>query len=299
MPFKILICDKLVGAGVQLLEKTEYEITKGWDMPKEDLKKIVSNYDALIVRSATKVKGDLLSNAKKLRVIGRAGIGLDNIDLGKAKEMGIVVVNTPTASANSVAELAIGHMISAARGIVKGTTTIRDGKWVKKELKGVELTGKILGLIGYGNIAKIVEKVAVALGMNVLIVRSQVYDRFIALEEMLPQADFISIHVPLTTKTKHLISTQEFNIMKDGVIIVDCSRGGVVDQEALSQAISTGKVKAAAADVFEEEPPGKNKLLSLENFSATPHIGAQTNEAQLRAGIQVAEKVIEELDFLK
>ena len=169
MPFKILICDKLAGAGVQLLEKTEYEITKGWDMPKEDLKKIVSNYDALIVRSATKVKGDLLSNAKKLRVIGRAGIGLDNIDLVKAKEMGIVVVNTPTASANSVAELAIGHMISAARGIVKGTTSIRDGQWVKKELKGVELTGKILGLIGYGNIAKIVEKVAVALGMNVLI----------------------------------------------------------------------------------------------------------------------------------
>ena len=296
MIFKILICDKLAEEGIQLLKNKGYEITKGWEMPKEDLVKIVDDYDALIIRSATKVKGELLKNAKQLKVIGRAGIGLDNIDLEKTKERGIIVVNTPTASANSVAELTIGHMLSAARGIVKGTVTLRDGKWVKKELKGVELTGKTLGLIGYGNIAKIVEKVGIALGLNVLIVRSQVYDKFISLEEMLPKADFISIHIPLTIKTKHLLSTQEFNMMKDGVIIVDCSRGRIVDQEALYQAISTGKVKAAAVDVFEEEPPGKNKLLSLDNFSATPHIGAQTSEAQLRAGIQVAEKVIKELD---
>ncbi len=297
--FRILICDKIADEGIQLLEEKNYEVTKAWNMPKDDLPKIVGEYDALVVRSATKVKGNLIANAKKLKVIGRAGIGLDNIDLEKAKEMGVTVVNTPQASANSVAELAFGHLLALARGIVKGTITLREGKWVKKELKGVEVHGKILGLIGYGNIAKIVEKLAIALGMKVIVVRSRVYDRFVSLEEMLPKTDFISIHVPLTQQTKHMLSTREFSMMKDGVIVIDCSRGGVVDQEALYQALESGKVKAAAVDVFEEEPPGRHKLLTLENVQATPHIGAQTKEAQLKAGVQVAERVIEELEKLK
>ena len=299
MPLKILVCDKIADEGVKLLEEKGYEVTNAWDMPKNELPKIIGEYDALIVRSATKVKGDLIANAKILKVIGRAGIGLDNIDLEKTKEMGVTVVNTPQASANSVAELAFGHLLALARGIVKGTFTLRQGEWAKKELKGVEVFGKTLGLVGYGNIAKIVEKLALALGMKVIVVRSRVYDRFVSLEDMLPKADFISIHVPLTPQTRHVLSTREFNMMKDGVMIVDCSRGGVVDQEALYQALVSGKVKAAAVDVFEEEPPGRHKLLTLENVYATPHVGAQTEEAQLRAGVQIAERVSEELEKLK
>jgi D-3-phosphoglycerate dehydrogenase len=297
--FKIIICDKIADEGTKLLEGKGYEVTKAWDVPKDELPKKVGEYDALIVRSATKVKGDLIVNGKNLKVIGRAGIGLDNIDLEKAKEMGITVVNTPQASSTSVAELAIGHLLALTRGIVRGTVTLREGKWAKKELKGIEAYGKTLGLIGYGNIAKIVEKLALALGMKAIVVRSRVYDRFVSLEEMLPKADFISIHVPLTLKTRHILSTREFDMMKNGVIIIDCSRGGVVDQEALYQALVSGKVKAAATDVFEEEPPGKHKLLTLENVNATPHIGAQTEEAQLKAGVQIAERVIEELEKLK
>jgi D-3-phosphoglycerate dehydrogenase len=297
--FKILISDKIADEGIKLLEKKGYEVTKAWEKSKDELPKIVGEYDALIVRSATKVKGNLIVNAQNLKVIGRAGIGLDNIDLEKAKEMGITVVNTPQASSISVAELAMGHLLALTRGIVKGTVTLREGAWAKKELKGVEVHGKTLGLIGYGNIAKIVEKLALALGMKVIVVRSRVYDRFVSLEEMLPKADFISIHVPLTPPTRHILSTKEFDMMKDGVVIIDCSRGGVVDQEALYQALVSGKVKAAATDVFEEEPPGKHKLLKLGNVHATPHIGAQTKEAQLRAGVQIAERVIEELEKLK
>ena len=299
MAFKILICDKIADAGIKLLEENGCKVMKAWDTPKDELPEIVGEYDALIVRSATKVKGDLIVNGQNLKVIGRAGIGLDNIDLEKAREMGITVVNTPQASSISVAELAIGHLLALTRGIVRGTVTLREGKWAKKELKGVEVHGKTLGLIGYGNIAKIVEKLALALGMKVIVVRSRVYDRFVSLEEMLPKADFISIHVPLTPRTRHILSTRELGMMKDGVMIIDCSRGGVVDQEALYQALVSGKVKAAATDVFEEEPPGKHKLLTLENVHATPHIGAQTREAQLRAGVQVAERVIEELEKLK
>lgn len=299
MTFRILICDKIADEGIKLLEEKGYEVTKAWDKPKDGLPKIVEKYDALIVRSATKVKGSLIANAKNVKVIGRAGIGLDNIDLEKAEEMGIAVVNTPKASAISVAELAISHLLALARRIVKGTVTLREGKWAKKELKGVELHGKTLGLIGYGNIGKIVEKLALAFNMKVIVVRSRVYDRFVSLEEMLPKADFISIHVPLTPQTKHILSTREFNMMKNGVIIIDCSRGGVVDQEALYQALVSGKVKAAAVDVFEEEPPGKHELFTLENVHGTPHIGAQTKEAQLRTGVQVAERVIEELEKLK
>jgi len=297
--FKVLVCDKIADEGIKLLEEKGYEVTKAWEMLKEELPKIVGEYDALVVRSATKVKGALIANAKNLKVIGRAGIGLDNIDLEKAKEMGITVVNTPQASSITVAELAIGHLLALSRGIVKGTVTLREGKWAKKELSGVEVYGKTLGLIGYGNIAKIVEKLALALGMKVIVVRSRVYDRFVSLEEMLPKADFISLHVPLTPQTRHMLSTREFNMMKDGVMVIDCSRGGVVDQEALYQALVSGKAKAAAVDVFEEEPPGRHKLLTLENVYATPHIGAQTEEAQLRAGVQIAERVIEELEKLK
>ncbi|MGD0450770.1 MAG: hydroxyacid dehydrogenase [Candidatus Bathyarchaeia archaeon] len=296
MTFNILISDKIFEEGIKLLEKRGYKVTRAWDRPKNELPKIIGDYDALIVRSATKVKGELLDNAKKLKVIGRAGEGLDNVDYEKANSLGIAIVNTPHVSYMSVAELAIGHLLALARGIVQGTTSLREGKWEKEKLIGTEVNGKTLGVIGCGYIGKTVERLAISLGMKVLPVEECVYDRFVPLGEMLHQADFITIHVPLTPHTRHMISTKEFNLMKDGVMLIDCSRGGVVDQEALYKALVSGKVKGAAVDVFEEEPPKDSKLLTLSNVIATPHMGAQTYEAQLRASIQIAKSVIEALE---
>jgi D-3-phosphoglycerate dehydrogenase len=293
---KILVSDKIFDEGIRLLEEKGYQVTKAWDMPKTELPKIIGDYDVLIVRSATKVKGELLDNAKKLRLIGRAGEGLDNIDYERAKTLGIALVNTPHVSYMSVAELTIGHMLALARNIVQGTTSLREGQWEKEKLIGHEVNGKNLGVIGCGYIGKTVERLAMAFGMNVLPVEECVHDRFVPLGEMLPQADFITIHVPLTPHTHHMISTKEFNLMKKGVMLIDCSRGGVVDQEALYQALLSGKVAGAALDVFEEEPPKNNKLLTLPNVIATPHMGAQTHEAQLKASIQIAKAVIEALE---
>ena len=296
MTFKVLISDKIFEEGIKLLEEKGYQVTRAWDTPKTELPKIIADYDVLIVRSATKVKEELLDNAKKLKVIGRAGEGLDNIDFKKVNSLGIALVNTPHVSYMSVAELTIGHLLALARGIVQGTISLREGKWEKEKLIGTEVNGKTLGIIGCGYIGKTVERLAISLGMNVLGVEECVYDRFVPLAEMLPQADFITIHVPLTPHTKHMISTREFNMMKDGVMLIDCSRGGVVDQEALYQALVSGKVKGAALDVFEDEPPENSKLLTLNNVIATPHVGAQTYEAQLKASVQIAKRVIEALE---
>jgi len=296
LTYKILICDKIADEGIKLMENKGYQITKAWNTPKPQLPKLAADYHALIVRSATKVNTEMLTNAKKLRVIGRAGEGLDNINLKKAQELDITVVNTPHVSYMSVAELTIGYILALARNIVEATLSLRQGQWKKNELIGAEVNGKTLGIIGCGYIGKTVERLAISLGMKVLVVEECVFDRFVPLDEMLPKADFITIHVPLTLHTRHMISTKEFNMMKNGVIIIDCSRGGVIDQESLYQALVSGKVKAAAVDVFEEEPPKNSKLLTLKNVIATPHIGAQTQEAQLKAGIQIANKVIEVLE---
>jgi len=293
---KILITDNIFEKGIKLLEEKGYQVTRAWDTPKNELPKIIADYDVLIVRSATKVKGELLDNAKSLKVIGRAGEGLDNIDFEKARKLGIALVNTPHVSYRSVAELTIGHLLALAKNIVQGTLSLREGKWEKEKLIGTEVDGKTLGIIGCGYIGKAVERLAASLGMEVIPVEECVYGRFVALTDMLPKADFITIHVPLTSHTKHMISTTEFNMMKDGVMLIDCSRGGVVDQEALYQALLSGKVKGAALDVFEEEPPKNSKLLTLNNVIATPHIGAQTNEAQLKASVQIAKAVIEALE---
>ena len=295
MTVRILISDKIFDEGIKLLEEKGYQVTRGWEKPKDDLPKIIGEFDALIVRSATKVKGELLNNAKNLKVIGRAGEGLDNVDFETVKNRGIVLVNTPHVSYMSVAELTIGYLLALSRNIVQGTVTLRQGKWEKEKLIGTEVNGKTLGIIGCGYIGKTVERLAIALGMKVLPVEECVYDRFMPLGEMLPQADYITIHVPLTPHTRHMISTKEFSMMKDSVMLIDCSRGGVVDQEALYQALVSGKVKGAAVDVFEEEPPKNSKLLTLNNVIATPHIGAQTYEAQLKASIQIAKAVIDAL----
>ena len=241
MTVKILVSDKIFDEGIKLLENQGYQVTRGWDIPKTELPKIIGAYDVLIVRSATKVKGELLENAKNLKLIGRAGEGLDNVDFERASSLGIKLVNTPHVSYMSVAELTIGHMLALSRNIVQGTTSLREGKWEKEKLIGTEVNGKTLGIIGCGYIGKTVERLAIALGMKVLPVEECVFDRFVPLGEMLPQADYITIHVPLTPKTRHMLSTKEFALMKTGVMLIDCSRGGVVDQEALYRGIGVGQ----------------------------------------------------------
>lgn len=298
MVIKILVSDRIADEGIEMLQEKGCEVTIGWDIPKADLPKIIGEYDGLIVRSATKVRGEILENAKKLRVIGRAGEGLDNIDFERAKQLGITLVNTPHVSYISVAELTLGHLIALARNIVQSTLSMREGKWEKDKLMGSELNGKTLGIIGCGFIGKDVERLALALGMKAIVVEECVYDRFVSLSDMLPHADFITLHVPLTSKTRHLISNKEFSLMKDGVCIIDCSRGGVIDQEALYQALLSGKVAGAALDVFEEEPPKDRRFFELPNVIATPHMGAQTFEAQYRASIQIAHNIIDVLEKL-
>jgi D-3-phosphoglycerate dehydrogenase len=293
---KVLISDPIFDEGVKLLEQKGYQVTRAWDLPKTELPRIIGEYDVLIVRSATKVNADLIVKGKNLKVIGRAGDGLDNIDTKQAQKQGIIVVNTPHVASVSVAELAIGHILALARNIVEGTVTLREGKWNKEELMGTEINGKTLGIIGCGSIGREVKKLASGLGMNVLTVDVCVSEEFVPVDEMLPRADFITVHVPLTPHTRHLLSTKEFSKMKDGVILINCSRGGIVDEEALYQALIQGKVKAAALDVFEQEPPKNNKLLMLKNVYATPHVGAQTFEAQLRTSTQIASKVMEALE---
>ena len=296
MTYRVLVSDPLFEEGIRLLERKGYQVKKAWDLPKSELPKIISEYDALIVRSATKVNAELLANAKNLKIIGRAGDGLDNVDTVQAMKQGITVVNTPHIASTSVAELAIGLLLALARNVVSGTITLREGKWLKEEFMGTEVNGKTLGIVGCGNIGREVKKRAMALGMDVLTVDVCVSREFVPLDYMLPKADFVSIHVPLGPHTRHLISAKEFNLMKDGVMLINCSRGGVVDEEALYTALLQGKVKAAALDVFEQEPPKNNKLLTLGNVIATPHVGAQTVEAQLRTSIQIAEKVIVALE---
>lgn len=300
---KVLVSDKLADEGVQKLKEAGFEVNCAWDIPKDELPNIIGDYDGLIVRSATNVRGALIENAKNLKVIGRAGIGLDNIDLDKAKEMGVVVRNTPTATSITVAELALTFLMACSRDVIAGTNTLRAGEWAKKELsKGTEVYGKTLGIVGFGRIGHELAKRAMGLGMRVLAYRRNPKPvegvEFVPLDKLLVESDYISLHVPLTDESKHMISTEQFKKMKKGVCLIDVGRGGVVDLNALYDAIKEGIVKKAALDVFEEEPPGKHKLFELDQVIGTPHIGAATDEGQLRAGILVAEAVIEELNKL-
>ena len=297
---KVLVADKIAGEGVQLLKDAGHEVVEGWEMPKDQLPEVINDCEAVIVRSATKIKGDLLDAAEKLKVIGRAGIGLDNVDRDKAKERGIVVRNTPTATTYSVAELTMTHMLAAHRDIVTGTVTTKAGKWEKKNLKGNELFEKTLGIVGIGTIGYAVADRANAFGMRVLAYRRHPKDHpgveNVDLDTLLAQSDIVSVHCPLTPDTKHMLDAAAFAKMKDGVIVMNISRGGIIDEDALYDAMTSGKVKAACLDSFESEPPEGNKLLGLDNIYLTPHIGGQTHEGQKRAGVQVAEAVIEELD---
>lgn len=292
---KVIITDPIAKAGVKMLVDAGIEVDERPGLPPADLIQAIPAYDAIIVRSATKVTADVINAGTNLKVVGRAGVGLDNVDKKAADARGIKVVNTPSATSVTVAELALGHMLACARSIPQATQSLREGKWEKKTFKGTELFGKTLGLIGAGRIGTELGKRALAMGMKV-----QVYDPLIKecpvgnacdLPELLKTADYISLHVPKTDQTKHIINKESIAQMKKGVVIVNCARGGVVDEEALYEGLTSGQVGAAALDVFESEPVKDFKLFSLPNVIGTPHIGAQTKEGQERAGIGIAEEV--------
>ncbi len=299
MKLKILVNDPLAPDAITILKGAGLDVDER-EYSKVDLPKYIGEYDGIIVRSATKVTKEVIDAGKKLKVIGRAGVGLDNIDLNAAKARGIAVLSTPTANAISVAELVFGFMISVSRHIVTGTTTLRDGKWEKKALDGVELYGKTLGIIGFGNIGAEVAKRAFAFGMKVItydvIQNKRGLDvEFVPLNDLLKNSDYITVHLPLLDSTKHMISDDQFSMMKKSAIFVHAARGGIVDDKALLNALKSGKIAGAALDVFEAEPLDDvdREIVSMPNVVATPHLGASTIEAQGRVGREIAEKVVE------
>lgn len=304
---KILVSDALDKQAVAEMEKAGFEVTVKTGMSPEELLDFIGPFDAIVVRSATKVKREVIEKGVNLKVIGRAGVGLDNVDRKAAEERGIKVVNTPAATSISVAELALGMMFAAARQIPRGTAGTKAGKWEKGALKGIELYGKTLGIVGCGRIGQELGRRAHVLGMKVLgndLAQYCDMDRMkeanIIFEEnidkVLAEADFISLHLPLTDGTRNMIDKNFIAKMKDGAIIVNCARGGIVHEQDLAEALASGKIAAAAFDVFETEPvKADNPLLAQDNFICTPHIGANTKEGQKRAGMQIAEAVVNAL----
>ena len=306
---KVLVSDLIAEDGIKKLEEEGLEVVIKPGLSPDELKLEIKDADAIIVRSATKVKRDIIEAAEKLKVIGRAGVGLDNVDQEAAKERGIKVVNTPGATSISVAELALAHMLALSRHIVEGTVSLREGRWEKKKLEGVELYGKILRVVGCGRIGRELAKRAQAMGMETigsdiegLCDMAAIKDadiEMVPLNELLEKSDYITLHMPLTKENKHLFGEEVFEKMKPTAILINCARGGIVDEEALYEALKEGRIKGAAMDVFEVEPPQDYKLATLKNFIGTPHIGAATEEGQLRAGVEIAELVAGSLKALK
>ncbi|MEM2300073.1 MAG: hydroxyacid dehydrogenase [Candidatus Hadarchaeales archaeon] len=295
---KILVADNIHEDGVRELRKLgEVEVRPG--MSIEELLERVKDADILVVRSATKVTKEVIEAGKKLKIIARAGVGLDNIDVAAARERGIIVVNAPEAPSVAVAELTIGLMLAIVRKIPAADLSMKSGKWEKKAMMGRELRGKTLGIIGTGNIGKEVAKRAKAFGMNLLfydVVRDEnfakeVGGKYVELEELLRNSDFVSIHVPLTEETRRMIGEREIAMMKPGAVLVNTSRGPIVDEMALAEALKSGRLGGACLDVFEKEPPVGSPILECPNTVLTPHIGASTVEAQREAALIIAEKI--------
>lgn len=301
---KVLVSDNLGDAGIEMFRKADgIDVDVNTGLAPEALKEIIGDYDALVIRSATKVTADLLQAATRLKVVGRAGIGLDNVDIPEASKRGIVVMNTPTGNVVTTAEHAIAMMLSLTRNIPRGTATLKDGKWEKKNLQGREIFNKVLGVIGFGKIGSIVADRGRGLKMQVI-----VYDPFVTperiekagfesvtLDELYKRSDYITIHVPKLKDTTGLINSAAIDKMKSGVMIINCARGGIVNEQDLCEALKSGKVAGAALDVFETEPPNNHPLLELDNFICTPHLGASTKEAQTNVAMAIAEQIIDYL----
>jgi D-3-phosphoglycerate dehydrogenase len=301
---KILVTDKLSDQGMQILKnEPTFQVDEKLKLPPEELKKIVGEYEAWIIRSGTTVTTELIQAATKLRIIGRAGVGVDNVDLATATKQGIIVMNTPDANTISTAEHTIAMLMAMARQIPQASFSLREKKWERSKFVGCELHEKILGVIGLGRIGTNVARRAIALGMRVL-----AFDPYLDpskleghefqlsnLEEIFRKSDFITVHTPLTPETKGLIGKKQIEMMKDGVFLINCARGGIIVESDLYEALKSKKVQGVALDVFEKEPPFDNPLLGLDSVVAVPHIGAATQEAQSNVALVIAEQVKEAL----
>lgn len=294
---KVLICDPIAKSAIERLRSKGFEVDVEDTITPERLLEVIGDYDAMVVRSRTKVKKAVLDKASKLKVIIRGGVGVDNIDVEAAEAKGIKVLNTPAASTDSVAELAIAYIFALARPIVQATESLRAGKWEKAKFHGTEVQGKTLGIIGMGRIGMAVAKRAAALGMIVLGYDSRTigpapFIMMVPLDELLAKSDYITLHIPLTEESHHMIGADAIAKMKKGVKLIDCARGGVIDEEALYQAIVSGHVAGAALDVFENEPLTDNKLFTLPQVIGSPHMGASTTEATDRIGDEVVDLLV-------
>ncbi len=307
---KILISDKLQDEGIKKFEDNDFEVIKDFTITHEELKEEIEKYDGIVVRSRTKLTADVLENAKNLKVIGRAGVGLDNIDREKATQMNIEVLNTPEAPAVSVAELSLGLMLALARKISHADRTTHQGQWNKNEYLGYTLQGKKLGLIGFGNIAKYLAKIAIALGLKV-----GVYSRFSkgqvaideakklgcsiynSVEDLLKDAQIVSLHLPASSQTENIVNEERIKLMRKDAIIINTARGSLIDEKALVKALKNKDIAGAALDVYREEPVKNQELIKCEeNLVLTPHIASQSVENQTAAATMIAEKMT---NFLK
>jgi D-3-phosphoglycerate dehydrogenase len=295
---RILVADPIAEDGVARL-RTAGQVDVATGLPKDELIARIGDYDALVVRSETKVTADVFEAAHRLRVVGRAGVGVDNIDLDAATRLGILVVNAPRGNIIAAAEHAIGLLLAAARLIPQADASVRSGEWARSKFVGTEIRGKTLGVIGLGNIGSEVAKRAQGLEMDVVAFdpavppeRAEQFNvELVGLDELLERADFVSIHAPLVDATRGLLGADRLATLKESAILVNAARGGIVDEAALHDALAAGRIRAAAMDVFEHEPLGESPLLELPNFIATPHIGASTREAQTSVAFDVAEEV--------
>ena len=302
---KVLVCDPIHEEGIEKLRQAGFEVDANPTIVPEKLRKVVSKYDVLIVRSRTEVTEEIIDAGRRLRVIGRAGVGVDNIDSVTAKKRGIVVLNTPEATSNAVAELTIGLIISLARSIPHANQSMKEGKWIKKQFRGWELMEKTIGIVGLGNVGGRVARIAKALGMKILVTKrtpptpellKELEAEFVTLKELLRRSDVVTIHVPLTIDTRYLIGAEEIRLMKKGAFLINTARGEIVDEKALLEALKSGKLGGAALDVYETEPPENLSLTGWPTVVCTPHIGAQTKRAQRIVAGSIAERII---NFLK
>lgn len=303
--FHILVTDNIAEDGLNILHRdNDVDIETKPGITNEELKTIIGNYDAIVTRSGTSVTANLIENPGKLKVIGRAGVGVDNIDIEAASRKGIIVLNAPTGNTLAATELTMGVMLSAARKIPLANDSLKQGKWDRKKFMGIELYNKTLGIVGLGRIGSNVAIRAKSFGMKIVaydpyIKRSKAESLGVSLyeklEDLLKESDIITFHTPLTSITKNMITAKEIGLMKDNVILVNCARGGIVNENDLYEALKSGKLFSAGIDVFEKEPPGGNKLLQLENAFATPHIGANTTEGQEAVALIIAEQVLNAL----
>jgi D-3-phosphoglycerate dehydrogenase len=285
---KVLVCDPIDDVGLRLLKEADYQVDLKTEITASDLVKVAGAYDALVVRSRTKVTKEVLQAGKpKLKIVARSGVGLDNVDTETAKMLSIQVVNSAEAPSNAVAELVLGYMLSLSRNIARGDASMKRGEWAKNKLTGFELSGKTMGIVGFGRIGYLVGKM-----MNFV---NEVGAESVPLDKLLAESDFVTIHVPLLPQTKHMFNAPTIEKMKKGAYIINAARGGIIEEKALVDALKTGHLAGAALDVYEEEPTKNMDLVKMENVICTPHIGAESKEAQLGNSTIVAEKLIKAL----